>query len=43
MKPLKEGFKDYLKNKIQSPNRFIKCWAEYEAKNNIKIIKSSKT
>lgn len=37
MKPLKERFKGYLKSKSESPNRFIKCWAEYEAKNNIRL------
>ncbi|NFI08704.1 hypothetical protein FDF97_16160 [Clostridium botulinum] len=37
MKPLKERCKDYLKSKSDSPNRFIKCWAEYEAKNNIRL------
>ncbi|APQ78869.1 TPA: hypothetical protein LA742_003542 [Clostridium botulinum] len=37
MKPLKERCKDYLKSKSESPSRFIKCWAEYEAKNNIRL------
>lgn len=33
MKPLKRKYARYLKSKAESPDRFNKCWAEYQAKN----------
>lgn len=33
MKPLKRKYGHYLKRKDDSPKRFNKCWAEYQAKN----------
>ena len=38
MKPLKKRFKNYLRTKTENPNRFIKCWTEYEAKNNMRLL-----
>lgn len=32
MKPLKRKFSKYLRKKSENPNRYNKCWAEYEAK-----------
>ena len=37
MKPLKNRFKNYLRARVDNPNRFMKCWVEHEAKNNIRI------
>lgn len=37
MKPIKAKYNRYLKPKTESPNRFNKCWAEYEAKNGIRL------
>lgn len=37
MKPLKRKYGHYLKNKDESPNRFNKCWAEWQAKNNRRL------
>ncbi|NCI19758.1 hypothetical protein EJM73_08980 [Clostridium botulinum] len=38
MKPLKNRFKNYLRPKKDNSNRFMKCWAEFEAKNNRRLI-----
>lgn len=38
MKPLKRKWGHYLKSKSVSPNRFNCCWAEWEAKNNARLI-----
>jgi 16S rRNA A1518/A1519 N6-dimethyltransferase RsmA/KsgA/DIM1 with predicted DNA glycosylase/AP lyase activity len=38
MKKLKNKFKYYLKSKKEFPNRFQKCWCEYEAKNNMRLF-----
>lgn len=32
MKPLKKKYARFLKNKQENPNRYNKCWAEYQAK-----------
>ena len=37
MLPLKNRYKKYLKSQMISPNRFIKCWAEHQAKNNLRL------
>ena len=37
MKPLKRKYCHYLKSKEISPNRFHKCWVEYQAKNNLRL------
>lgn len=37
MVPLKRKWSRYLKAKDVSPNRFNKCWAEYNAKNNYRL------
>lgn len=34
---LKDGFRRYLKPKEISPNRYIKCWAETEARYNMEL------
>lgn len=33
MKPLKRKYARFLKSKKENPNRYNKCWAEYQAKN----------
>jgi spermidine synthase len=35
MKPLKAKYRKYLKPKEENPNRYLKCWAEYQAKHNL--------
>lgn len=37
MVPLKRKYGHYLKSIKESPNRFNKCWAEYQAKNNLRL------
>lgn len=37
MKPLKRKYGHYLKPKEISPRRFNRCWAEYQAKNNMRL------
>lgn len=37
MKPLKRKYGHYLKSKEESPKRFNKCWAEWQAKNNRRL------
>ena len=37
MKPLKNKYRKYLKSKKDSPNRFISCWAEKQAKNDLRL------
>ena len=37
MKPLKNKYRKYLKLKKESPNRFISCWAEKQAKNDLRL------
>ena len=37
MKPLKNKYRRYLKLKKESPNRFISCWAEKQAKNDLRL------
>lgn len=32
MKPLKRRYARFLRNKSESPNRYNKCWAEYQAR-----------
>ena len=32
MKPLKQKYRKYLVSKSKNPNRFLKCWAELEAR-----------
>ena len=34
---LKDGFRRYLKPKAESPNRFIRCWAETNARYNLEL------
>lgn len=38
MKYLKKIYKRCLVDKKINPNRWIKCWAEYQAKNNMRLI-----
>lgn len=33
MKPLKRRYARFLRSKKENPNRYNKCWAEYQAKN----------
>ena len=37
MKPLKNKYRKYLKSKKDSLNRFISCWAEKQAKNDLRL------
>lgn len=37
MKPLKNKYRRYLKLKKDSPNRFISCWAEEQAKKDMRL------
>lgn len=37
MCPLIEKYNKCLKSKKENPNHFIKCWAQYEAKNGLKL------
>lgn len=37
MKPLKRKYCHYMKSKEESPKRFTECWAEYQAKNNLRL------
>lgn len=37
MKELKRKYKNYLRPKKENPNRFMKCWAEHEAKSNNRL------
>jgi hypothetical protein len=37
MKELKKKYRKYLRAKKENPNSFIKCWAEYEAKRNMRL------
>lgn len=37
MKPLKRKYGHYLKPISESPNRFNDCWAEWNAKNNMRL------
>lgn len=37
MKPLKRKYCHYMKPKEESPKRFTECWAEYQAKNNLRL------
>lgn len=37
MVPLKRKYARYLKPKDQSPDRFNKCWAEWNAKNEVRL------
>lgn len=38
MLPLKRRYARFLKSKEENPNRYNKCWAEYQAKNGKKLI-----
>ena len=38
MKPLKRRYARFLGNKKENPNRYNKCWAEYEARNGRRLI-----
>lgn len=37
MKKLKNKYRKYLKTKKENPNRFMKCWAEYQARKNLPL------
>lgn len=37
MQPLKRKYARFLRSKEINPNRFNKCWAEYQAKNGIRL------
>ena len=37
MQPLKRKYARFLRSKDINPNRFNKCWAEYQAKNGIRL------
>lgn len=37
MKPLKNKYRKYLKSKKEFPNRFISCWAERQAKKDMRL------
>lgn len=37
MKPLKRKYCHYMKSKEENPKRFTECWAEYQAKNNLRL------
>ena len=37
MVPLKRRYQRYLKPKEESPNRFLRCWAEYEARRGLRL------
>lgn len=37
MKALKQKFKSRLRSKEENPNRFMSCWAEYEARHNRRL------
>lgn len=38
MVPLKRKWAHYLKDRWESPYRFNRCWAEYQAKNDLKLF-----
>lgn len=38
MKPLKRRYARFLRSKKENPNRYNKCWAEYEARNGRRLI-----
>lgn len=38
MKPLKQRYRKWLVSKKDNPDRYIACWAEYEAKNNMRLM-----
>lgn len=38
MKPLKQKCRKMMISKKENPNRYISCWAEYEAKNNMRLL-----
>lgn len=38
MKPLKNRYSKFLKTKKENPNRFNKCWAEYQAKSGRRLV-----
>ncbi len=38
MQPLKRKYARFLRNKNENPNRFNKCWAEYQAKTGKRLI-----
>lgn len=38
MKPLKQRYRKYLVSKSENPNRYLACWAEYQAKNNLRLM-----
>lgn len=37
MKPLKRKYARYLRSKEENPKRYNKCWAEYQAKNSLRL------
>jgi hypothetical protein len=38
MKQLKDRYRKYKRSLKENPNAFMKCWAEYEAKNDKKLL-----
>lgn len=38
MKPLKRKYQKYRRSLKENPNSFIKCWAEYQAKTNRRLM-----
>lgn len=38
MKPLKRRYARFLRSKKENPNRYNKCWAEYQARHGKKLI-----
>ncbi|KAA9007327.1 class I SAM-dependent methyltransferase [Paenibacillus spiritus] len=38
MKPLKRKYLKYRRSLKENPDAFIKCWAEYHAKNNLRLL-----
>lgn len=38
MKPLRRKYLKYRRSLKENPKAFIKCWAEYQAKNNLRLL-----
>lgn len=38
MKPLKRKYAKFLRNKAENPNRYNKCWAEYQARTGRRLV-----
>lgn len=38
MKELKKKYRKYRRSSKENPNVYVKCWAEYQAKNNLRLI-----